>query len=104
MFFSIKYARALSNLGMSGNRIKRYESDAILKHGDQYNKMGKTPIEAATSMFSILIKIKINESPNTYIPVALAAQAQILQWYEEGKLDEETNNETMLQILEAMPE
>jgi len=104
MFFSIKYARALSKLGMSGNRINRYESDAILKHGDQFNKLGKTPIEAATSMFTILIKIKVKESPDTYIPVALAAQAQILQWFDEGKLNEETNNEAMLRILEAIPE
>jgi hypothetical protein len=102
-FYSSKYAKACSKLGLSRNFLDKYEIQNMMDHADMCNMLGRTPEDGAISSYEIIMPDKLRESPNIFMPIAVIANQQIIQWVYEGKISHQRAQDVTLAILEAFP-
>ena len=101
MFYSMRYAKACSKLGLSPKFLEKYEIQSMMSHADEYKKLGRKPEDGAVSIYGIIMPDKIRGAPIIFKPIAIAANQQITHWLIAGKISHERGEEVTSKIFEA---
>jgi hypothetical protein len=101
MFYSMRYAKACSKLGLNRKSLDKYEIQNMMSHADMCKKLGRKPEDGAVSIYEIIMPDKIRETPNIFKPIAIMANQQITQWLCAGKISHERGQEVTSKIFEA---
>ncbi|GGX51429.1 hypothetical protein [Saccharospirillum salsuginis] len=88
MFFTVKYAKALKQLGLDNSVLNSSEREALLNYGQELKKDGITPHQAALGAFCHFFEIKVKSNPSI-VYMGSFAQATFVEWMSAGKIREE---------------